>query len=504
MVKTLDIEKITIQTEKITKSNIFSNSPLMIKLLEYLVDKSIETPDEKVTQFEIGVSVLNKSQKNFDPTYDPIIRIHARRLRKYLQRYYDVSTDQNEIVIAMPKGQYGLTFNYPQFTYAEKIEKSHNEDFQNTIAISDFKDFRIKRHNDDLTNYLKEDILLELSLFKHFNVLNSHEDSRFLIDGFLTNEKEKFRISIKLIDQTSSQIIWSKNVTFQYSEEEILSLEESIAKPISRTIADVNGIICGRMYSQTDWTKKFSLNTYSTYLHFYKYHINSNEETATELIPIIEKLVNQEPNFASGWAILCNLYADLFVYTLDKKTLSKALESGRKSVNQDANDQNGLLHYAYALMLNNQIHNAKKLIEQLLNLNNNALFYTGCAGWLYCLMGDFSIGFKLLSNTIKRNPLSPEWFYIGTFIYYVNENEIDMAHLEALKMNDHNLIYTPLLKLISFQLNGSYSKAKKQLPKIIALKPDFEQNYSNYICCLFKHPQTQDILISSIQEIINA
>src|SRR5215831_8580664 len=75
---------------------------------EYCVEQSCEGRRENLKESVIGVSVFDRNP-DYDPKIDPIVRVHARRLREKLDAFYS-SEESHDIVIQMPKGRYIARF----------------------------------------------------------------------------------------------------------------------------------------------------------------------------------------------------------------------------------------------------------------------------------------------------------------------------------------------------------------------------------------------------------
>lgn len=69
------------QIEKILTSESFVGSHKLSQLLAFLVDQAIEGHD--LNEYSIAVDVFQKDD-SFDPRIDPLVRVHASRLRNKL------------------------------------------------------------------------------------------------------------------------------------------------------------------------------------------------------------------------------------------------------------------------------------------------------------------------------------------------------------------------------------------------------------------------------------
>ena len=93
--------------EKILNSKPFEGKEIYKELLKYLVDKYFqgETPKE----ITIAIDVL-KQDTDFNPSENPIVRVHMHKLRKMLEQYYQNEGKNDEVKLKIPKGHYQVQF----------------------------------------------------------------------------------------------------------------------------------------------------------------------------------------------------------------------------------------------------------------------------------------------------------------------------------------------------------------------------------------------------------
>ncbi|OJY38096.1 MAG: hypothetical protein BGP06_16780 [Rhizobiales bacterium 65-9] len=60
----------------------------MTNFLQYVVEETLEGRGRSLKGYAIAVEALGRSD-DFDPQFDPIVRVEARRLRQALRSYYE-------------------------------------------------------------------------------------------------------------------------------------------------------------------------------------------------------------------------------------------------------------------------------------------------------------------------------------------------------------------------------------------------------------------------------
>jgi len=98
------------QLEKLLSSHALHGSESLCKLLRYLATQSLEHPGANPKEYQIATEVFGR-QQDFDPHVDSMVRVQAGRLRTKLAEYYASEGAEDQTVVELPKGTYGLTFH---------------------------------------------------------------------------------------------------------------------------------------------------------------------------------------------------------------------------------------------------------------------------------------------------------------------------------------------------------------------------------------------------------
>src|SRR5579871_5258652 len=104
------VEEARAELKSVLESGLFTRSPRLTRLLEYLCDKHLEGGAEEVKEYQIGVEVLGRPS-TFDPTEDAAARVEAYRLRKRLKEFYDTEGQSHALRIDVPLGHYTVAFH---------------------------------------------------------------------------------------------------------------------------------------------------------------------------------------------------------------------------------------------------------------------------------------------------------------------------------------------------------------------------------------------------------
>jgi adenylate cyclase len=96
--------------ERILANADFVKSKQLSRFLTYIVEKTLEGEADELKAYTIAIEVMDRST-DFDPQFDPLVRVRAGRLRRALERYYLTDGASDPIRIEVPKGGYVPRFH---------------------------------------------------------------------------------------------------------------------------------------------------------------------------------------------------------------------------------------------------------------------------------------------------------------------------------------------------------------------------------------------------------
>ncbi len=143
-------EDIRAALRRIAASEAFCASPQLVSFLRYVVEAALSGGQHRIKGYTIAVEALGRGH-DFNPHYDPIVRVEAMRLRRALQRYYASDGRDDAVRIVLPVGSYVPVFRAVSPVAAARAEGARNQDaLLGRAAWHDFLAF--------LTAYLDDDI----------------------------------------------------------------------------------------------------------------------------------------------------------------------------------------------------------------------------------------------------------------------------------------------------------------------------------------------------------
>src|SRR3954453_20726020 len=96
-----DADAIREQAARILDSAPFAGSERMRRFLSFAVSETLAGRLTALKEYTIAVQVFDRPV-SFDPGFDPIVRVEARRLREKLDVYYRGSGQNDAVIIELP------------------------------------------------------------------------------------------------------------------------------------------------------------------------------------------------------------------------------------------------------------------------------------------------------------------------------------------------------------------------------------------------------------------
>jgi hypothetical protein len=100
------------QLERLLADPLFKNSRRYPKLLQYVVEHTLDDSGSELKERTLGVDVFGRNP-DYDTGIDPVVRITAAEVRKRLAQYYNSPAHEDEIRIDLPIGSYVPEFRAP-------------------------------------------------------------------------------------------------------------------------------------------------------------------------------------------------------------------------------------------------------------------------------------------------------------------------------------------------------------------------------------------------------
>ncbi len=447
------------QLGRILKSRFFIHSGTITSFLNFIVRETLEGRQDKLKEYVIALNVFSKPS-DFNPQFDPIVRINAGRLRRALSDYYLDEGKNDPVTISVPKGSYVPVFNRPSKQGGDSLLREYALQAKPVVAVLPF--ININPHSphiffaDGLADHISTDLTQypELSIISYYScrtlasrITDIDEVAKllkadFILTGTVQTEMGHLRVRINLVSCKTKEQIWAKSIDRVFTSGDLLEIEDEIACKVISQVAGHFGAIFRTLIKTT---KTFNTDSKIHNAIFWYYHFVSktNEEIFIPAEEALHEAIQADPEYALGWAVLGEMKVAAFFMgfksSRSQNLLEDALSYGQKSLKLDPHCQHGYQTLALANLFLHRKEEVVKIADNWSTLNLNASGIKGGIGFCLICSGHYERGFSMLNDSISLNPYYQWWLNAGISFYYlhrVNYNEaliwakkIDMPHI---------------------------------------------------------------------------
>src|SRR5215469_6124999 len=234
--------------ERLLSSRVFVQSTRLSRFLRFGVEAAL-AGHMTVNEYSIGIDVFEK-KGGFDPRIDPIVRVHARRLRSKLKQYYETEGIDDPIEISLPLRTYVPVFRpKPPRSLAEKRPAAFRSapEPSDSILVFPFTNLSTSKDDDYFAEGLTRELIHVLSRIKEWRVIAWHwggsetrqSDFRELgkqlnagaaLWGTIRNNQKTLRISAELSSIPDRTVLWSQMYVLE--SDDPLGSQERLARTI--------------------------------------------------------------------------------------------------------------------------------------------------------------------------------------------------------------------------------------------------------------------------------
>jgi TolB-like protein/Tfp pilus assembly protein PilF len=494
------------QLNRILAAEVFQNSKVLSQFLTFVVEEVLSGNGKQLKEYIIGLNVLSK-KANFNPQTDPIVRIHAGRLRRTLNEYYNGTGKDDPIQITIPKGTYAPEFINPRspesgmpIEYAEPADVIEKK---TTIAV-----FPFKNNSTDATSAFFEDGLgdhlsTELSRYPELSVVSYYScrkiaerasdvkeaglllDSKFIVTGTVQSSGEELRVRVQLILCETGEQLWGYSFERKSTISDLFSIQDDIVQRVISQIAGHYGVIF-RTVSKIPSAKNIEdLKILDAIFWYYHYVNDVREDIFHKAIHAMRNSIQIAPEYALGWAVLGEIYigGHFMGYRAENVVdmVEEALVCGKKAKKLDPLCQHAYQTMGLAYLFQQNRPEALKTINDWSRLKHKAAGIMGGMGFCLICCGEYEEGIKMLEESVHLNPYYQWWFNGGMSFYYFKKAEYADAIYWAEKMNQPQVAWEMIIKTASHVEMNNLEEAKKYASNLARNYPFANSHLELYI-----------------------
>ena len=510
-----DQEKIKEQLQKILDSSEFQATESQAKFLRFVVLESLAGRAHELKGYSIATRVFGRSA-NFDASLDPIVSMHANKLRRALERYYLMDGIEDAIRIDIPKGAYVPTFTEQQpdknkVSHPVQASRTHKDESWPAVEIKPFINLTGVQDNDISGLALATEIAVEIGRShetKAILISSSTKDdtvppARFVLDGNLFDDEEGISATLYLRDRKRGEQVFGNSFQSKVNAANFLSCRKELAGTIAVNIAGEYGVIAKILTQETAGIVTEDLAPYEAILRYYEFDLNSTDENAANALKALHHTTEVLPDYGLSWSFLARLYVEFHCFGIPgfEDVLDKAMAYAENGVRLDPNNQMTLSILGMVHFHCNDLKSARYYLNRALEISPDSLLYIDGIGYILALAGEWKRGITLIRKAMRLNPYYGPYVHYALWLDCIRQKNYEQALLETTGIIRSSIFWHPLTMASTLGLLGKYQEGEKFFKKLLKLKPDFGTNGRILIEHYIKSEQLRDRVIEGLEKV---
>jgi TolB-like protein len=464
------------QLNRILSAEVFQNSKALSQFLKFVVEEVLAGNGRQLKEYIIGINVLSK-KPGFNPQTDPIVRIHAGRLRRTLNEYYTGQGQEDPILITIPKGTYAPEFvdnlnGTDEDTGADEFVPEETGAKRTTVAVFPFKNNSINASTsgffeDGLGDHLSTELSRypELSVVSYYSCRSFAEratdikeaglllDAKFIVTGTVQSNGEMLRVRVQLILSETREQLWAHSFEKKSTVSDLFEIQDDIVQQVISQIAGHYGVIF-RTVAKIPSSKNIEdLKIFDAIFWYYHYVNDVREDIFHKAIKAMRNSVQIAPEYALGWAVLGEIYigGHFMGYKSAgvENIVEEAITCGKKSKKLDPFCQHAYQTLGLGYLFQGNRNEAMRTINEWSRIKHKSAGIMGGIGFCLICCGEYEEGIKMLDQSVHLNPYYQWWFNGGMSFYYFKKAEYTDAIYWAEKLNQPHVPWELIMKTAS-------------------------------------------------------
>ncbi len=488
----IDHELVNEELERVLQSRKFNKSVILSDFLRFIVSETLHGHDNQLKEWVIATEVL-KRKPDFNPQYDAIVRIHATRLRKALDNYYQTEGFNSPLRISVPKGRYIPEFEMYQTLMAPhprlKPQRIKPAKLRPTVGILPFKCESDNERAKVACDALRQELNMELTKFHELQVvstvamqfateryktleeINACIGAHYILSGNCRTQDDILHININLDNTENNRLIWSESFTINGIQSERLYGHKSI-------VSKVIGMTCGFLGIIIQDMVKNDIPDDNSYLYaiywYNKYNLSFTESAMRDALNAIDIGIAKNPECGLLYALKSELLLNLLLFKNEKDPidyLKIGTQLAHKSVQLDPTCQLGWQNICWSNILGHDVKGFLKNAEIAIAINPKNVLHVGSIGSGYIMVGEYEKGLKFIAESMEMNPVYPWCYNLFVSLYYLHDADFEEALYWVNKINRPEFIWDPILRCTTLGLLNYHTEAAHAAKEVLTLVP---------------------------------
>lgn len=506
------------QVSHMLSADTFLQSGTLSRFLKFIVEETLAGRESELKEYTIAVKVLSK-RPDFNPQNDPIVRIHAGRLRRLLSEYYHEAGKHDAVVISIPKGAYVPVFSQQAGMKGPSVEKEAAPVIRKrvTIAVLPFNNISTDTSAIGFADGLADHISTALTRYSELSVISYYScrniigkihdireaglalDANYVLTGTVQKQEQRLRIMVQLTRTESREQVWANAYERNCTGADLFEVQDEIVWQVVSQTAGHYGAISRNIARITPRGNITDAGVYDAMFWYYNFVGNLTEDFFHTASSAMHRAITIDPDYAMGWAVLGEIlvggYFMGYTSTLVEHQLEQGVAYARTAIRIDPYCQHGYQTLALAgIFLQNKALSLNA-IEEWSRIKPAEAGIMGAMGFVLICCGEYDAGFSMLEESIQLNPYYQWWFNAGIAFYHYKKAAYENVLYWAEKMNTPGVAWELILKIAATAKLNDTTTARALSVQLVQWFPQVVQHANAYISAFLQDPLlVQDLL----------
>jgi len=513
----LGAEAVQRQLDRILAEPPFASSARLAEFLSYVVAETLAGRGSRIKQYTIAVELFARDE-TFDPQADPIVRIHAGRVRRGLETYYSGPGKDDELLISIPLGRYQAAFETLDPVHDDSgIEKQSNPQRAPAVVILPFLDQSIDKVDEYVLTGMVEELSAEVALFPDFRVITcgrgqiEPEDASpgqlaenlgvdFALVGTVRVGGDSMRLTLHLYRAGSNHKVWSHRVEREFTGANEMFADFKLVRSLASHVADTFGAVRRIHHNDLRELGRKEQPAFQAVLAFHHYQLTMAPDAYEQAKTLLEQVYQVSPDNPAINAKLGMVYLDahVFGFPADDDLLEKGLKLARRARALDPMDQQAHFTMAFARMIEGDVTGMVASADKILEISPNSAFMTGAAAFFVALGGDYERAKELFDESVSLNPFYPSWFHFVPFLWAFNRQDYSRALSEARDFLIPGFYWSHIVEAAALAKTGDVERSQVAYRELLAVCPDFPDRSEKLVRAMVLEPNVAGDILSGV------
>jgi adenylate cyclase len=361
-----------------------------------------------------------------------------------------------------------------------------------SIAVLPFLNMSGDPEQEYFADGMVDEIITGLSRIKWFSVISRNSSFiyknkpiatkdvsdqlgvRYVLEGGVRKSGDRLRITVQLIDATTSVHLWAE----QYDRllEDVFTLQDEIA---IRVIAAIEPSVRKAEIDRVKRQRPNNLDAYDLVLRALPFYFTRMPNECALAIPLLEKALTLEPNYGNAHALLSECYHARFSRGEHRQEdRIAAVRHAHAAVTHGNDDAAALAAAAFVIALEERDANtAVKLFDQALEISSSNVFALSASAVVFGLLGKSEVAIERAKRALQLSPFDPLNYrsYTALTLAYFNTQHYEEAVTAARKALDivPNFSHARMFLTATLVRLGHAEEAKAAARSLLEAQPSF-------------------------------